>query len=50
MGRKPLIILACIFSILAKLIYSRAENSTMFYVGAFVGGCGDCYYSVSQAW
>ena len=50
MGRKPMLILSGLFSIITRYMYYIATTPSMFYFTAILSGALDLYYFTSLAW
>lgn len=49
-GRKPMLILSAVFSIITRYMYYSATTPATFYFSAIMSGALDLYYFTSLAW
>lgn len=50
LGRKPMLIAACLCYIVSRIIFLVAETQAGFYIAAFISGVFDSFYYISIAW
>ena len=49
-GRKPILVLSCIFFIISRVLYLTASSPSDFYGAGVLAGLFDCFYFTALAW